>query len=150
MAEEQARSEGREILGFVEGFEFASVPPGDGLLMAPALAVPRLLQRRGLSVADIDLFEIHEAFAAQLLCTVKVWESGWVKYPGQTQIGVIPEERINVWGGSVALGHPFAATGGRLLLNACYALRERGQRRCVISVCAAGGGGAAVLVSAAN
>jgi acetyl-CoA acetyltransferase family protein len=147
MSEQQAREQGREILGFIDGFEFASVPPGDGLLMAPAVAVPRLLKRQGLSVAEIDLFEIHEAFAAQVLCTLSVWENGWKMYPGQVQIGAIPEEKINVWGGSIALGHPFAATGGRLLLNACYALKERQQKRCVISVCAAGGGGAAVLVS---
>ncbi len=147
MSEEQAKAQGRDILGFIDGFEFASVPPGDGLLMAPVLAVPRLLKRHRLAVGEIDLFEIHEAFAAQVLSTLSVWENGWRKYPGEVQIGVIPQEKMNVWGGSIALGHPFAATGGRLLLNACYALRERSQNRCVISVCAAGGGGAAVLVS---
>jgi acetyl-CoA acetyltransferase family protein len=147
MAEEMAHSQGLAPVGYVDGIEFASLPPGDGLLMAPGIAVPRLLKRMGLTLGDIDLFEIHEAFSGQVLCNLKVWERGWSSYPGVEAIGTIPRNKMNVFGGSIALGHPFAATGGRLLLNACDALRARGGRRALLSICAAGGGAAAAVVS---
>jgi acetyl-CoA acetyltransferase family protein len=147
MDEGFAREQKLEILGYIERVEYAAVPPGDGLLMAPALALPRLLQRCGWGVKDVDVFEIHEAFAAQVLCNLRAWRDGWHRHPGITPIGEIPEDKVNVFGGSIALGHPFAATGGRLLLNASHALHERGGKRAVISVCAAGGGAAAVAVS---
>jgi len=147
MEESFAREQGLPVLGYIEGIECASVPPGDGLLMAPALALPRLLGRCQWRVADVDCFEIHEAFAAQVLCNLRAWKNGWNRYPGVEPIGEIPEDKFNILGGSIALGHPFAATGGRLLLNACQALHETGGRRAVISVCAAGGGAAAVAIS---
>ena len=147
MSGDQAKAERREVLGYLDGIQFASVPPGDGLLMAPALALPNLLSRFGLQFADIDLFEVHEAFAAQVLCNLRAWRDGWSRYPDLSVRGEIPAERMNVSGGSIALGHPFAATGGRLLVNLCQALRERKMRRGAISVCAAGGGAAAALVS---
>lgn len=115
--------------------------------MAPALALPQLMSRLGWSVGQVDIFEIHEAFAAQVLCNMRVWRDGWSRYPKVAPIGEIPEEKLNVFGGSIALGHPFAATGGRLLVNALQALRARGGRRAVISICAAGGGAAAAAVS---
>ena len=149
MSESAAREQGREILGYIDGIQFASIPPGDGLLMAPAVALPQLMTRLQWKVAEVDLFEVHEAFAAQVLCNMRVWRDGWSRYPHIPAVGEIPAEKLNVLGGSIALGHPFAATGGRLLVNACQALRRRGGRRCVISVCAAGGGGAAVAVSVA-
>jgi acetyl-CoA acetyltransferase family protein len=147
MSEEMARSTGMKIYGYLDGVEYAAVPPGDGLLMAPALALPKLLKRHGLQVGAIDLFEIHEAFAAQVLCNLAAWERGWERYPTVEAIGAIPRDRINVYGGSIALGHPFAATGGRLLMNLCQAMERKGLKRGVISVCAAGGGAAAALVS---
>ncbi len=147
MEESLAREQGLSVLGYIEHVECASVPPGDGLLMGPAVALPRLLQRCGWKVGDIDSFEIHEAFAAQVICNVRAWKEGWSRYPHISAIGDIPEEKINVFGGSIALGHPFAATGGRLLLNACHSLHETGGKRAVISVCAAGGGAAAVAVT---
>jgi acetyl-CoA acetyltransferase family protein len=147
MAESFAREQGVPIIGYIESIDFAAVPPGDGLLMAPALALPRVMRRVGWDVASVDLFEIHEAFAAQVLCNLKAWEEGWKRYPAERPLGCLPRERVNVFGGSIALGHPFAATGGRLLLNACDALRVKGGKRAVISVCAAGGGAAAVAVS---
>jgi acetyl-CoA acetyltransferase family protein len=149
MREDFARQQGLPIRGFIESIEFASVPPGDGLLMGPALALPRLMRRVGWEIGSVDAFEIHEAFAAQVLCNLKVWESGWSRYPNESILGAIPRERINIFGGSIALGHPFAATGGRLLLNACDALSARGGKRAVISICAAGGGAAAAAVSLA-
>ena len=146
MQESFARDLKSPILGYIEDVVCASVPPGDGLLMAPALALPRLLHRCGWKVQDVDVFEIHEAFAAQVLCNLRVWKEGWNRYPHQEAIGEIPPERINICGGSIAVGHPFAATGGRLLLNACHALHEAGGGKAVISVCAAGGGAAAIAV----
>jgi acetyl-CoA acetyltransferase family protein len=147
MAESFAKEHRLPILGFIEHVEFASVPPGDGLLMGPALALPRLLGSCGWKVSEIDSFEIHEAFAAQVLCNLHAWKSGWKRYPHMQAIGEIPQDKINVFGGSIALGHPFAATGGRLLLNACHSLHQSGGKRAVISVCAAGGGAAAVAIS---
>lgn len=147
MSEEMARQQGREVLGYLDGIQFASLPPGDGLLMAPALALPNLLARFGLQFDQVDLFDVHEAFAAQVLCNVKVWRDGWSRYPGIPLKGSVPYDRMNVAGGSIALGHPFAATGGRLLLSMCQALKKRGLKRGAISVCAAGGGAAAALVS---
>lgn len=147
MAEDVAREQGLPIQGYIEAIDFAAVPPGDGLLMGPVVTLPRVMRRLSWEVASVDLFEIHEAFAAQVLCNLKAWEDGWSCYPGEIPLGPIPRDRINVLGGSIALGHPFAATGGRLLINACDALRARGGKRAVISVCAAGGGAAAAAVS---
>jgi len=147
MSEDLARREGREILGFLDGIQFASVPPGDGLLMAPALALPALLNRFGRSFNEIDLFEVHEAFGAQVACNIRAWRDGWSRYPQIKVRGEVPSERMNILGGSIAIGHPFAATGGRLLLAICQGLRRERLSRGVISVCAAGGGAAAALVS---
>jgi len=146
MAEEEAKQQGREILGYIEGVEYAAIDPQDGLLMAPCIAVPRLLERCGLSIDAIDCFEIHEAFAAQVACNQVVWEQGWKKYPACKAIGKIPEEKINVNGGSIAIGHPFAATGGRLILSLVNQLKRANLQRGVISVCAAGAMGCAILV----
>ena len=147
MSEKMAREQGMPILGFIDGVQFSSLPPGDGLLMAPALALPTLFNRLGLTAAQVDIFEIHEAFAAQVLCNLRVWKDGWPRYATAAVLGAIPQEKINVLGGSLALGHPFAATGGRLLLNTCQALRNRSGRRGAIRVCAAGGGAAALAIS---
>jgi len=145
MDEKIAEKQGRRAIAFVEDIEFGAVSPQDGLLMAPVVALPRLLARNNLTVSDIDYFEIHEAFAAQVLCSLKAWEHGWSKYP-DCKIGSIPREKINVNGGSLALGHPFAATGGRLVLNLARLLSQREGSRGIISVCAAGGMGACVLM----
>lgn len=145
MDEKIAEKQGRPIHAFIEDVEFGAVYPQDGLLMAPVVALPRLLARNNLTVSDIDYFEIHEAFAAQVLCSLKAWEHGWSKYP-ECRIGSIPREKINVNGGSLAFGHPFAATGGRLVLNLARLLSQRAGSRGVISVCAAGGMGACVLM----
>jgi acetyl-CoA acetyltransferase family protein len=147
MSEDFARQQGLPIRGFIEGIDFGAVPPGDGLLMGPVVTLPRVMRRVQWDVASVDLFEIHEAFAAQVLCNLKMWEEGSARYPAESRVGLIPRERINIFGGSIALGHPFAATGGRLLINICDALEARGGKRGVISVCAAGGGAAAVAVS---
>jgi acetyl-CoA C-acetyltransferase len=110
----------------------------DGLLMAPVDAVPRLLDRAGLTLQDFDLYEIHEAFAAQVLCTLKAWEDGG--------LGAIDRSKLNVAGSSLAAGHPFAATGGRILATAAKLLSERGSGRALVSICAAGGQGIVAIV----
>jgi acetyl-CoA C-acetyltransferase len=114
------------------------VSGGDGLLMAPVRAVPRLLDRAGLKLQDFDLYEIHEAFAAQVLCTLKAWE--------QNGLGAIDRSKLNVAGGSLAAGHPFAATGGRILATVAKLLAERGSGRALVSICAAGGQGVVAIV----
>lgn len=147
MSEIEARKQGREILGFIDAVEFSAIDPADGLLMAPATALPRLLRRQGVAIDQIDLFEVHEAFGAQVAANLLAWEKGWSKYPDAQPIGSIPKERMNVNGGSIALGHPFAATGGRLIGNALAELKRRKARRAVISVCAAGAMAGAMLLS---
>jgi acetyl-CoA acetyltransferase family protein len=147
MSEEKVTADGREVLAYVEDVVFSAIQPSDGLLMAPALAVPALLRKHQLTFDDIDIFEIHEAFAAQVLANRQAWRDGWKRYPELEPMGEIPDEKINVNGGSVAIGHPFAATGGRLLLSASRELQRSGKRFAVISVCAAGSMAAAVLLS---
>jgi CHASE2 domain-containing sensor protein len=120
-------------------------------LMAPALAVPRLLARRGLKYQDIGLWEIHEAFAAQVLCTLAALNSReWLRERAgvDADLGSVPEDRINPNGGSVALGHPFGATGARILSQTVKELREKGGLA-LISICAAGGLGHVALLEAA-
>ena len=137
----------REALAYIEDIEFSAIDPADGLLMAPAVAVARLLKKNGKKVSDIDVFEIHEAFSAQVLANLKVWENGWEKYPEVVEVGAIPHEKINPNGGSIALGHPFAATGGRLLTAMAHHFRRGTAKTGVISVCAGGAMACAVLMS---
>jgi acetyl-CoA C-acetyltransferase len=110
----------------------------EGLLMAPRHAVPRLLERHDLKLTDFDLYEIHEAFAGQVLATLAAWE--------QDGLGVIDRAKLNPNGGSLAVGHPFAATGGRILATAAKELAERGEGRALISICAAGGQGVVAIL----
>jgi acetyl-CoA C-acetyltransferase len=110
----------------------------EGLLMAPRRAVPRLLERNGLELQDFDIYEIHEAFAGQVLATLQAWE--------QDGLGAIDREKLNPNGSSLAVGHPFAATGGRILATAAKELAERGEGRALISICAAGGQGVVAIV----
>jgi acetyl-CoA acetyltransferase family protein len=143
MEESRARAEGREPLAFIEGIEYAAIHPDEGLLMAPAITVPKLLKRAGLRMGDIDLVEIHEAFAAQVLANVAAWEKGW---KGDAT-GPVDWSRVNVNGSSVAVGHPWSATGGRILTTLAYEMARRGARRGLISICAAGAMAGAVLLT---
>ena len=122
---------------------------GEGLLMAPAYAVPRMLARAGLGLGDFDFYEIHEAFASQVLATLAAWEDPafckerlWLDGP----LGSIDRSRLNVAGGSLAAGHPFAATGGRIVATLAKLLAERGSGRGLISICAAGGQGVVAIL----
>ena len=121
----------------------------EGLLMAPAYAVPRMLERNGLSLQDFDLYEIHEAFAAQVLCTLKAWEDPVFckqRLGLEKPLGEIDRSKLNVNGGSLGAGHPFAATGGRIVASLAKALAERGEGRGLISICAAGGQGVVAIL----
>ena len=135
---DRARELGRKPLATVRAYAYAAVDPGDQLLIAPAYAIPGALERAGLTLADIGVFEMHEAFAAQVLSTLRVLE--------RNGVGSVPEDRLNVAGGSIALGHPFGATGARVVLTLAHELRRRGERFGLATVCAAGGNGCAIVL----
>ncbi len=121
----------------------------EGLLMAPAYAVPKMLDKAGLSLQDFDFYEIHEAFAAQVLCTLKAWqdEEFCKKNLGlEKALGVIDQSKLNVKGGSLALGHPFAATGARIVTGLAKLLNEKGSGKGLISICTAGGMGVTAII----
>lgn len=123
----------------------------EGLLMAPAYAVPRMLARQGLTFDDFDFFEIHEAFASQVLSTLAAWEDPVFcreRLGLEAPLGTVPREKLNVKGSSLAAGHPFAATGGRIINNLAKLLHESGSGRGLISVCAAGGQGVVAILEA--
>jgi acetyl-CoA C-acetyltransferase len=123
----------------------------EGLLMAPAYAVPRMLARNGLTLQDFDLYEIHEAFASQVLCTLTAWEDEVFcteRLGLDAPLGAIDRDKLNVNGSSLAAGHPFAATGARILAGLAKALHERGGGRGLISICAAGGQGVVAILEA--
>lgn len=148
---EWAKTNNLEVLAYFVDCEVAAVDyvHGAGLLMAPTIAVSRLLERNKLNLQDFDYYEIHEAFAGQVLCTLKAWESEeYCKtvLGRQTPLGSIDLQKMNVNGGSLALGHPFAATGGRLVGAAAKMLALKGKGRVLISVCTAGGMGVAAIV----
>lgn len=150
-SEEWAKARGLPVLAYLTYGKTASVDfvAGEGLLMAPTVAVARMLADTGLSLQDFDFYEIHEAFAAQVLCTLRAWESE--KYCkqrlGLTQaLGSIDPAKLNVKGSSLAFGHPFAATGGRIVATLAKLLDQRGSGRGLISVCTAGGMGVVAML----
>jgi acetyl-CoA C-acetyltransferase len=162
-SEEWARARNIPILSFVSFCETAAVDfvgmagPKEGMLMAPAYAVPRMLERAGLKLQDFDIYEIHEAFAAQVLCTLKAWESEEYcisKLNRKEILGKIDRNKLNPKGSSVAIGHPFAATGARIVATLAKQLAERkgssdgssGTGRGLISICAAGGMGVTAIL----
>jgi acetyl-CoA C-acetyltransferase len=114
------------------------VDGGEGLLMAPVRAVPKLLEKAGLALQDFDFYEIHEAFASQVLATLAAWE--------KDGLGTIDRAKLNVNGSSLAAGHPFAATGGRIVATLAKLLDEKGSGRGLISICAAGGQGVVAVM----
>jgi acetyl-CoA acyltransferase len=149
MSEERARAEGREPLAFIRSWAVAAVDPGGQLLMGPAFAIPRALERASLSLADVDLIEMHEAFAAQVASNVQALESErWAreKLGRSTPVGTVDRDRLNVNGGSIAVGHPFGATGARITTSLANEMKRRGARYGLISVCAQGGLGFAMVL----
>jgi len=136
-------------LTFVETAAVDYVHGDDGLLMAPAYAVPRMLARAGLTLAEFDFYEIHEAFASQVLATLRAWESDPFckeRLGLDEPLGSIDRAKLNVNGSSLAAGHPFAATGGRIVATLAKLLAERGSGRGLISICAAGGQGVTAIL----
>jgi acetyl-CoA C-acetyltransferase len=136
-------------LSFSEVAAVDFVKKKEGLLMAPAYAVPRMLDRAKLKLQDFDFYEIHEAFAAQVLCTLKAWQDpGFCRERlGLTEtLGAIDMTKLNINGSSLATGHPFAATGGRIIANLAKMLAQKGSGRGLISICAAGGQGVVAII----
>lgn len=152
-SEDWARARGLPILAYFKDGEAAAVDfvhGQEGLLMAPVYAVPRLLERNGLTLQDFDYYEIHEAFAAQVLCTLKAWEDAdycKARLGLDAPLGAIDRSKLNVKGSSLAAGHPFAATGGRIVANLAKLLSVAGEgKRGLISICAAGGQGVVAIL----
>jgi acetyl-CoA C-acetyltransferase len=151
-SEEWAKENGHEVLAYLTFQETAAVDfvvKKEGLLMAPAYAVPRMLERAGITLQDFDYYEIHEAFASQVLSTLKAWEDPKFckeRLGLEAPLGSIDRTKLNVKGSSLAAGHPFAATGGRILATAAKLLNEKGSGRILISICAAGGQGVTAIV----
>jgi acetyl-CoA acyltransferase len=148
MNEEKARALGYTPIGYIRSYAYAALDPGEQLLMAPVLAAPAALHRAGLSLRDVDLVEMHEAFAAQVLSNLRGLESrAWAERAGFAQpVGEVDRARLNVMGGSISIGHPFGATGARIVTTLCNELRRRGGPFGLLTVCAAGGMGHAMVV----
>lgn len=148
MAEEKARALGYAPLAFVRSYAVTAVDPGWQLLMGPALAVPKALERAGIAWSDLGLLEIHEAFAAQVLSNAQAWASkAWADRLGLPgPLGEVDWERANVMGGSIAIGHPFGATGARLVTTLANEMRRRDVQFGLVSICAQGGMGYAMVL----
>jgi acetyl-CoA C-acetyltransferase len=150
--EEWAKDRDLPVLAYFAEAQTAAVDhvhKREGLLMAPAYAMPRMLGSAGASLEDFDYYEIHEAFAAQVLCTLRAWEDSDYcreRLGLDGPFGSIDREKLNVNGGSLAAGHPFAATGGRIVAGLAKQLHEDGKGRGLISICAAGGQGVVAML----
>src|SRR5690349_21311294 len=150
-SEDWARAHGHEPLAYLRDAQVAAVDfvHGEGLLMAPTVAVPEMLKRHGLTLQDFDFYEIHEAFAAQVLCTLRAWESEDYcrnRLGLDAPLGKIDPAKMNPNGSSLATGHPFAATGARIVATAAKELKQRGGGRCLVSICTAGGMGVVAIL----
>jgi acetyl-CoA acyltransferase len=149
MSEERAKEEGLSPIARIRSYAWAAVDPGGQLLQGPAYAAPIALDRAGVAMSDIGLLEIHEAFAAQVLSNLQAL--GSLKFAeaelGRSRpVGLPPEDRINVMGGSIAIGHPFGATGGRITMTLANEMRRRDVELGLLTVCAAGGMGFAMVL----
>jgi acetyl-CoA C-acetyltransferase len=151
-SEEYAATRGWHVQAYFTAYETAAVDyvhGGEGLLMAPAYAMPRMLEREGRTLQDFDFYEIHEAFASQVLATLKAWDDPIFckeRLGLDAPLGEIDRSRLNVTGSSLAAGHPFAATGGRIVATLAKLLDEKGSGAGVISICAAGGQGVTAIL----
>jgi len=151
MREDKAKALGFDVLGFIRSYAFAALDPAGQLLMGPSYASPIALDRAGVKVSDLDLIDMHEAFAAQILSNTQAFESTeWSqKHLGRSEkIGEIDWEKFNVTGGSISIGHPFAATGARQITQTLRELKRRGGNLALCTACAAGGLGAAMVLEA--
>jgi len=149
MREDKARAEGLPVLGRIKSYAFAALDPADQLLMGPAYATPLALERAGVGLGDLALVDMHEAFAAQVLSNLQAFASKRFaenKLGRSEPVGEVDEDRLNVTGGSIAIGHPFAATGARQITQTLNELRRRGGGLALCTACAAGGLGAAIVL----
>jgi acetyl-CoA acyltransferase len=148
MSEERAKALGYPVMAYIRSYSYAALDPGEQLLMGPVLAAPVALERAGLDLKDIDLIEMHEAFAAQVLCNLHGFESkAWAERAGYRRpVGEVDRSKLNVMGGSISIGHPFGATGGRILTTLCNELARRDGQFGLMTVCAAGGMGHAMVI----
>ena len=151
MSEDRAKALGYHPLAYIRSYAYAAIDPGEQLLQAPVLAAPVALQRAGLTLRDMDLVEMHEAFAAQVLSNLRGLESKvWAERAGFSEpVGAVDRSRLNVMGGSLAIGHPFGATGARITTTLVNELARRGGQFGLMTVCAAGGLGFAMVVERA-
>ncbi|XP_044144632.1 trifunctional enzyme subunit beta, mitochondrial [Bufo gargarizans] len=151
MSEEKALALGYKPKAYLRDFVYVSQDPKDQLLLGPTYATPKVLEKAGLTLADIDVFEFHEAFAGQILANLKAMESDWFaqNYMGRkTKVGAPALDKFNTWGGSLSLGHPFGATGCRLVMAAAHRLKKEGGQYGLVAACAAGGQGHGMIVEA--
>ncbi|MEJ7760374.1 MAG: acetyl-CoA C-acyltransferase FadI [Gemmatimonadaceae bacterium] len=148
MSERKAKALGYEPMGYIRSYAYAALDPGEQLLQAPVLAAPVALSRAGLTLDDIDLVEMHEAFAAQVLSNLRGFESKeWAARAGFSRpVGEVDQSRLNVMGGSIAIGHPFGATGSRITVTLLNELERRDGQFGLMTVCAAGGMGFAMVL----
>jgi acetyl-CoA acyltransferase len=148
MSEERARALGYEPLAYIRSYAYAALDPGEQLLMGPVLAAPVALRRAGITLRDVDVIEMHEAFAAQVIANLRGFMSReWAERAGFSEpVGEVDAAKLNVLGGSIAIGHPFGATGGRILTTLCNELARRNGQFGLLTVCAAGGMGHAMVV----
>src|SRR5215208_1102880 len=151
MGEEKAKSLGYQPLAYIKSYAYAALDPGEQLLQGPVLAAPVALERAGLTLKDIDLIEMHEAFAAQVLSNLEGFESrAWAERAGFSEpVGEVDQSRLNVMGGSISIGHPFGATGARILITLSNELTRRGGQFGLMTLCAAGGMGHAMVIERA-
>ncbi len=153
MEQNKAEKLGFEPLAYFKSWDYLGVDPFDQLLIGPALTMPKALDKAKLSLEDIDLFDIHEAFAAQVLSVLKALESDvFAKYKlnKERAIGKIDRQRLNIYGGSISLGHPFGATGARMVITMANELKRSRKKRALLGICAAGGLGAAAVMESIN
>lgn len=152
MSEEKAKAMGYTPLAYIKSYAYAALDPGEQLLQAPVLAAPVALARAGLKLGDIDLVEMHEAFAAQVLSNLRGFESqAWAERAGLSQpLGEVDRSRLNVMGGSISIGHPFGATGARITTTLVNELRRRNGKFGLMTLCAAGGMGFAMVLENAS
>ena len=148
MSEEKAKALGYQPIAYIRSYASAALDPGEQLLQAPVLAAPKALQRAGLTLRELDLIEMHEAFAAQVLSNLRGFESqAWAERAGFTRpLGEVDRAKLNVMGGSLSIGHPFGATGARVTTTLCNELARRGGQFGMLTVCAAGGLGFAMVI----
>ncbi|XP_066482851.1 trifunctional enzyme subunit beta, mitochondrial isoform X1 [Tiliqua scincoides] len=149
MSEEKALAMGYKPKAYLRDFVYVSQDPKDQLLLGPTYASPKVLGKAGLTMQDIDVFEFHEAFAGQILANMKALDSDWFaqNYMGRkSKVGAPALEKFNNWGGSLSLGHPFGATGCRLVTTAAHRLKKEGGQYALVAACAAGGQGHAMIV----